>query len=362
MSEYFEQTLWVLGAGQLGNMLQHAAYPLGVNVKPIDIDAAQAPVLAKNDVVTAEREEWPSTPVTDALAAHSNFANQAFFATIADRFKQKSLLDELELATAPWQLVETATTESDLHNKLGDRVLLKRRKGGYDGRGQHWLKKAEQSLIPDDWHNNAIAEQAINFCEEVSLIGVRDQQGKCYFYPLTLNLHQNGILTASISPLNRLKPYQETAEKMLTKLMSAVDYVGVMAMECFKVGDKLLINEIAPRVHNSGHWTQAGSNISQFESHVRCVTGLPMIVPSIRNTNFMINLIGCELDKRWLAVEGSELFWYQKSVRAGRKVGHINFSKTGVENISAALDQIEPLLPSQYSDTINWLRKELLIN
>ncbi|MCU4674589.1 5-(carboxyamino)imidazole ribonucleotide synthase [Catenovulum sp. 2E275] len=360
MSGYFNKTLWVLGAGQLGNMLQHAGYPLGVDVKPIDIDAESAPVLDKDDVVTAEREEWPKTPVTNALSAHNNFANQDFFATIADRFLQKSLLDKLGLATAPWQLVKADDSEAQIHQNLGERVLLKRRKGGYDGRGQHWLKQAENSEIPADWHENAIAEQAINFDEEVSLIGVRDQQGQCYFYPLTLNLHQNGILTASISPLDRLKPLQATAEAMLTKLMDAVEYVGVMAMECFHVEGKLLINEIAPRVHNSGHWTQAGSNISQFESHVRCVTGLPMIQPSVRNTNFMINLIGCELDKDWLAVEGSELFWYQKSVRPGRKVGHINFSKTGEKNIQSALEQIEPLLPEQYQETIAWLKAELL--
>ncbi|WP_440904263.1 5-(carboxyamino)imidazole ribonucleotide synthase [Catenovulum sp. SX2] len=360
MTAYFDQTVWVLGAGQLGNMLQHAAYPLGVKVIPVDIDADTAPVLGENDVVTAEREQWPETPVTNVLAAHKNFANQNFFATIADRFKQKSLLDSLGLATAPWQLVEANTTEADLHNKLGERVLLKRRTGGYDGRGQHWLKQAESSTIPADWHNNAIAEQAINFDEEVSLVGMRDKNGQCYFYPLALNLHQDGILTATVAPLARLDKYQAVAEKMLTTLMEAVEYVGVMAMECFRVGDDILINEIAPRVHNSGHWTQAGCNISQFESHVRCVTGLPMIEPSVRNTNFMINLIGCDLDAQWLAVEGSELFWYQKSVRPGRKVGHINFSKTGKKNIETALDQMQPLLPERYVKTIAWLKNELL--
>ncbi|MER2490435.1 5-(carboxyamino)imidazole ribonucleotide synthase [Catenovulum sediminis] len=360
MSGYFDQTVWVLGAGQLGAMLSHAAYPLGVNVNPVDIDAQTLPQPGKNDIVTAEREQWPETPVTNILAAHQNFANKNFFATIADRFQQKSLLDKLSLATAPWQLVCDETNESQLHQKLGERVLLKRRMGGYDGRGQHWLKQAENSQIPNDWHNNAIAEKAIAFDEEISLIGVRDKNGQCYFYPLTLNLHQNGILTASVSPLERLNKYQPVAEKMLTTLMDAVEYVGVMAMECFRVGDDILINEIAPRVHNSGHWTQAGSNISQFESHIRCVTGLPMIQPSVRNKNFMINLIGCDLDARWLAVEGSELFWYQKEVRPGRKVGHINFSKTGEKNIRTALEQMEPLLPERYQETIAWLTKELL--
>lgn len=360
MSQYFDQTVWVLGAGQLGAMLQHSAIPLGVNVKPVDIDAEQLPQLGANDVVTAEREQWPQTKVTDVLSQHPNFTNQSFFATIADRFKQKSLLDKLELATAPWQLVEQKTSEADLYQALGEKVLLKRRMGGYDGRGQHWLHQNQDSKIPAQWHEQAIAEQAIEFDEEVSLIGVRDQKGECFFYPLTLNLHQNGILTASVSPLTRLTQYQPAAEQMLTTLMEAVDYVGVMAMECFRVGGKLLINEIAPRVHNSGHWTQAGSNISQFESHIRCVTGLPMIAPSVRNHNFMINLIGCELDSRWLAVEGSELYWYQKEVRDGRKVGHINFSKVSPADIKVALEQIESLLPERYQSTIEWLRSQLL--
>ncbi|WP_017445073.1 5-(carboxyamino)imidazole ribonucleotide synthase [Gayadomonas joobiniege] len=360
MSHYFDQTVWVLGAGQLGAMLQHAAVPLGINVKPVDIDAAQTPTLGHADVVTAEREQWPETQVTKVLSEHNNFTNKDFFATIADRYKQKSLLDKLELATAPWQLVETETSAAQLHENLGDKVLLKRRTGGYDGRGQYWLKAEDAIQVPAGWHQESIAEQAIDFDEEVSLIGVRDKSGNCFFYPLTLNLHQDGILTASVSPLIRLEQYQPAAEQMLTKLMEAVDYVGVMAMECFRVGGKLLINEIAPRVHNSGHWTQAGSNISQFESHIRCVAGLPMIQPSVRNNNFMINLIGCDLDARWLAVEGSELYWYQKEVRPGRKVGHINFSKVAQPDIKVALEQIEGLLPERYQNTISWLRQQLL--
>ena len=159
-------------------------------------------------------------------------------------------------------------------------MLLKRRTGGYDGRGQHWLKQSQTTEIPADWRNEAIAEQAINFDEEVSLVGCRTADGQCHFYPLALNLHQDGILMASISPLARLDHLQQQAQAILAKIMAALEYVGVMAMECFRVGDRLLVNELAPRVHNSGHWTQAGCHISQFELHLRALARLP--VPQLK--------------------------------------------------------------------------------
>ncbi|MCT7655757.1 ATP-grasp domain-containing protein [Oceanimonas sp. NS1] len=168
------------------------------------------------------------------------------FPILADRYTQKSLIDKLGLATAPWQLVQSDTSAEDLHNVLGERVLLKRRTGGYDGRGQHWLREPGRDAIPDDWHEQAIAEQAIDFDEEASIVGMRGADGQCYFYPLTLNLHVNGILLGSVSPLARLAHLQQEAERMLGTLMNDLDYVGVMAMECFRVGDHLLINELAP--------------------------------------------------------------------------------------------------------------------
>jgi 5-(carboxyamino)imidazole ribonucleotide synthase len=351
--------IWVLGAGQLGQMLKHAGMPLNLDVRPVDIESEETFPLQPHEQVTAEREQWPDTAATRQLAAHPAFVNLETFPILADRVTQKSLIDKLGLATAPWQLVETDTSAEALHQKLGERVLLKRRTGGYDGRGQHWLREPGLDAIPDDWHEQAIAEQAIDFDEEMSVVGMRGADGQCFFYPLTLNLHVNGILLGSVAPLARLAHLQAEAEQMLGKLMNDLDYVGVMAMECFRVGDHLLINELAPRVHNSGHWTQAGANISQFEAHLRAVARLPLVQPTVKNTSVMVNLVGTERNDAWLSVPGAELYWYGKEVRPGRKVGHINFCLDNHADTKTALDQLQPLLPVNYVQVLNWLRSQL---
>jgi len=349
--------LWVLGAGQLGAMLKQAGTPLGIDVRPVDIESTDTLALAPTDIVTAEREEWPEPLATKQLATHSNFVNLTTFPQLADRLTQKQWLDRLELATAPWFPVETDSTAAYAYETLGDRVLMKRRRGGYDGKGQYWLKQAENSEIPEDWKGHAIAEQAINFDEEVSLVGVRGKNGETHFYPLTLNLHINGILYASISPLERLTPLQAKAEQMLSKLMDALDYVGVMAMECFRVGNELLINELAPRVHNSGHWTQAGASVCQFENHVRAVTGLPLAPAEVKNQSMMVNLIGVDLNYDWLNIQGLELYWYKKEVRPGRKVGHLNFCSAKHSILMSALAELN--LPQPYPEALEWLSQNL---
>jgi 5-(carboxyamino)imidazole ribonucleotide synthase len=350
--------IWILGNGQLGAMLKHAGLPLGLTVQPVDIDSSEPLTLAADDIVTAEREQWPQTPITDQLAQHANFVNLSTFATLADRKTQKQLLDRLDLATAPWRFVETATSADELHQQLGPNVLLKRRTGGYDGRGQFWLRGGQQQ-VPPEWNNQAIAEQAIAFDEECSLVGVRNSAGQCYFYPLTLNLNTDGILRATVAPCPRLASMQSEAEAMLGALLNELNYVGVMGMELFRVGDQLMINELAPRVHNTGHWTQAGASVSQFEYHMRAVADLPIAPAVIKAPSVMINLIGVDYDPQWCAVPGAELFWYQKQVRPGRKVGHINFTDSDRERLSASLQQLAESLPSDYREPITWVLDNL---
>ncbi len=351
-------SIWVLGAGQLGAMLKQAANPLGLDVKPVDIETDEVLPLQADDIVTAEREDWPETAATKQLAAHPNFVNLNTFPQLADRLTQKQWIDKLELATAPWFPVEADSTATKAYETLGERVLMKRRRGGYDGKGQYWLKQAEATEIPDDWKGFAIAEQAINFDEEVSVVGVRGKNGEKYFYPLTLNLHINGILYASISPLQRLEHLQPKAEAMLGKLMDALDYVGVMAMECFRCGDDLLINELAPRVHNSGHWTQAGASVDQFENHIRAVAGLPLAPAEIKNQSMMVNLIGVDVDYNWLAIKGLELYWYKKEVRPGRKVGHLNACSGNLEELQTILKELKTM-PAPYDEALAWLSQHL---
>ena len=309
--------------------------------------------------MTAERELWPQTPVTEVLANHPNFVNLHVFGRLADRYTQKSLLDDLGIKTSPWQLVDDTLTAAEIYEQMGERALMKRRTGGYDGRGQHWLKQSEDTQIPDDWRNEAIVEQGINFDEEMAIVGVRDSNGQKFFYPLTLTLQLNGVLVASVAPLKRLKAFQATAEAMLGKLLDSLDYVGVMAMECFRVGDELIVNELAPRVHNTAHWTQAGASVSQFESHVRAVAGMPIAQPQVKGLNVMINLLGTDYDKRWWAISGAEPYWYGKEVREGRKVGHITFTHSIDKPLIDGLEELKAVLPERYIEVIDWVESAI---
>lgn len=355
----FAGKVWVLGHGQLGAMLQHASMPLDIDVIPVDIEADELPALSEGDVVTAEREQWPQTPVTEALAGHAGFVNLDVFPRLADRYTQKSLLDDLGLATAPWLVVDESLAVEGVFEKLGDQALMKQRTGGYDGRGQHWLRKGENPAIPDDWRNRAIVEQGISFDEEMAIVGVRDRAGNKFFYPLTLTLQLNGVLTASVAPLARLSHLQPQAEAMLSKLLDGLEYVGVLAMECFRVGDKLIVNELAPRVHNTAHWTQAGASVSQFESHVRAVAGVPLAQPQVKGMNVMINLLGTDYDERWWSIPGAEPYWYGKDVRPGRKVGHITFTHSGNKTLHEGLEALKVLLPERYCEVIDWVELSL---
>jgi 5-(carboxyamino)imidazole ribonucleotide synthase len=358
-----KQTIWVLGSGQLGSMLKQAGNPINLDVKPIGIEADNVPELAADDIVTAEQELWPDTAATQVLSSHKHFINSAVFGRLADRLTQKQLLDELQLATAPWQHVTAETEAAALHKSYGARVLLKRRTGGYDGKGQHWLDNQSDELskqnIPDDWREAAIAEQGVDFDEEISLVAARDKAGLLYFYPLALNHHVNGVLTASVSGLARLIQYQQQAEQMLGAILTELDYVGVMAMECFRVGDQLLINELAPRVHNSGHWSQAGASINQFEAHLRCIAGLPMTQPVAKAQTVMINLLGTDWNPQWLAIPIAEVYWYRKSTRPGRKLGHINLCNASEQLLSDSLAQLEAALPEWYSAVLKWTMEAL---
>jgi 5-(carboxyamino)imidazole ribonucleotide synthase len=189
---------------------------------------------------------------------------------------------------------------------------------------------------------------------------MRDRCGSLAFYPLVLNLHVDGILTASIAPLERLSHLQQQAETMLGAILRELDYIGVMAMECFRVGDRLLVNELAPRVHNSGHWTQAGCSVSQFESHLRAVCGLPLIAPATKGLTLMVNLLGTPRNDAWLGIPEAELYWYGKEVRPGRKVGHINLCFHHQASASQALATLTARLPDSYGAVLAWASGHLM--
>jgi 5-(carboxyamino)imidazole ribonucleotide synthase len=185
-------------------------------------------------------------------------------------------------------------------------------------------------------------------------VGARGQDGRTVFYPLTHNLHQEGILRTSVAFPQADAAQQAQAEAMLSAIMQELNYVGVMAMECFVTPQGLLINELAPRVHNSGHWTQNGASISQFELHLRAVLGLPLPQPVVFAPSVMVNLIGTALNSDWLQQPLVHLHWYDKEVRPGRKVGHLNLTDSDSARLTTALEALVPMLPPEYASGIAW--------
>ncbi|MGK8679008.1 5-(carboxyamino)imidazole ribonucleotide synthase [Serratia marcescens] len=349
----------VLGNGQLGRMLRQAGEPLGIAVYPVGIDAEPEAVPYQNSVITAEIERWPETALTRELATHSAFVNRDIFPRLADRLTQKQLLDQLGLATAPWQLLASAAEWPQIFASLGELAIVKRRVGGYDGRGQWRLRPGQEAELPADAYGECIVEQGINFSGEVSLVGARGHDGRSVFYPLTHNLHEDGILRTSVALPQPNPALQQQAEQMLAAILNELNYVGVMAMECFIVGDRLLINELAPRVHNSGHWTQNGASISQFELHLRAILGLPLPQPVVSTPSVMVNLIGTAVNEQWLSLPLVHLHWYEKEVRPGRKVGHLNLNDPSAADLRQALQALAPLLPGEYQSGLAWAQQKL---
>ncbi|AUY24519.1 MAG: 5-(carboxyamino)imidazole ribonucleotide synthase [Mixta calida] len=349
----------VLGNGQLGRMLRQAGEPLGIAVYPVGLDAEPEALPIQQSVITAEIERWPETALTRELARHPAFVNREIFPLLADRLTQKQLLDRLGLATAPWQLLSSAQEWPQVFARLGELAIVKRRTGGYDGRGQWRLRAAETAALPDECYGECIVEQGINFSGEVSLVGARGHNGATVFYPLTHNLHQEGILRTSVALPQPDKAQQQQAEQMLSAILHELNYVGVMAMECFVTPAGLLINELAPRVHNSGHWTQNGASVSQFELHLRAILDLPLPTPVVSTPSVMINLIGTDVNPQWLSEPLVHLHWYEKEVRPGRKVGHLNLSDPDGQRIAAALTALTPMLPPEYASGIAWAQSLL---
>lgn len=348
----------VAGNGQLGQMLQQAGAPMQLQVQPIHPIGDELVELRDDDVISVEIEHWPDNPVGNQLKSHPNFRNASALHAVIDRQRQKSLLDRLEVPTAPW--VNLDSTEQQIGPallSLGEAAVVKARMGGYDGRGQWRWRKGDEPL--SEWDGQCIAEAMIPFSHEVSLVGARNAQGEKVFYPLTRNWHQDGILRASITNLDRDETQQQDAQAWLGRIMDDQDYIGVMAMECFVVDGKLLVNELAPRVHNSGHWSQEGATISQFELHLRALAGLPLIQPELRGEALMYNLLGRDWKPEWLSVTGLHVHWYGKEIRPGRKVGHANIVRPTALALKASLEALRPLVDAGEEQVIDWCLAQL---
>lgn len=357
----------ILGGGQLGRMLVLAGAPLGLNFKILDpssdaVAGKLAPLISEdiNDVpallwfsknLDFVTYEWENVPVQSAKYLAERvpvFPPPRALEVSSDRLKEKSFFRENGVRTPEFASIETKAELDMAVRELGLPCVLKTRKFGYDGKGQQVLKtprdvdKAWESLggVP------LILEAFVPFDREVSIIGVRSQDGTKAFYPLVENHHAGGILRLSVAPApNSNAQLQSDAERFASKILDQLGYVGVMALELFQVGDRLLANEIAPRVHNSGHWTIEGSQCSQFENHLRAVAGLPLGSTDMRMPYAaMVNLIGvlpplCEV----LKIEGAHAHYYGKEVKPGRKVGHITLTADSPEKLEKAVAAAQKL-------------------
>ena len=336
-------TIGIVGAGQLGQMLALAGYPLGLDFlfvdRSADVPAGRiAPVLTgslddarllrhlaqRSDVISIDWENVDVKALRRAAGRTRIAPSLRAIATAQDRILEKRAFTNLSIPTNRFQAVDSYRTLMKAVDRVGLPGVLKTRRFGYDGKGQRVLRSADD--VERAWHElgNAplIFEEWVPFDFEVSLIGARSRAGEIVVYPLNRNYHVGGILHLTLAPWHAPRLARQAAVS-LRRVLTAYNYVGVLAIEFFATGNRLIANEMAPRVHNSGHWTIEGSVTSQFENHIRAIAGMPLGDPSARGHAAMINLIGSMPDSRDFLSE-SDLHWheYGKQPRPGRKLGH----------------------------------------
>ncbi|MDQ2986048.1 MAG: 5-(carboxyamino)imidazole ribonucleotide synthase [Armatimonadota bacterium] len=330
----------VLGGGQLGRMLGLAGIPLGHEFvffddgeKPCAGEVGEVRPLSPLgkvddlDVLTYEFEN-----VFEAVdrASRSRVVvapSRRAIEISSDRLVEKDFFTSLKIPTARYRPFSEADEFDGIIDEIGYPCIAKTRRFGYDGKGQMRLDGPQDraACLAMAGEKPMVLEALVPFVRELSQICARAADGEKVFYPLVENSHHEGILRMTIAPAPDLKPgMQSEAEEMVGRLADELDYVGTLAVELFQIHDELMANEIAPRVHNSGHWTIEGAETSQFENHIRAITGAPLGSAKPRGQSAMINLIGVRPNPDVvLQVPGSHFHWYGKEVRAGRKVGHV---------------------------------------
>ena len=358
--------LMVLGGGQLARMLAMEAKKLNIDVLfLVEPGVATSPVeglgkilvrqadlsiaeqlkdLPEISVMTAESENIQSSLLDELSSTHTVRPCPPAIVACQNRGNERRLLDSLGIPTSPHQVVENYQELEGAVSQLGLPLVLKTLTEGYDGKGQWVADDAAEfaALDADSLKFPLLVEQKIAFNREVSLIGVRSAAGKIDFYPVAENIHKNGILVASLAPAENVRDFiQEKATDYLTKIMEHLDYVGVMAMECFETDDQLLVNELAPRVHNSGHWSLDSNVTNQFENHVRAVTDLELGNTQTNSTTLMLNILGEIPEALHANPAGFQLHDYQKSARPGRKVGHTSAVYSGSQELVSKLKQLQ---------------------
>jgi len=347
-------TIGILGGGQLGRMTAMAAARLGYRVHVFTPEEAGGPCAQVSafetvadygdeaalaafadavDVVTLEFENVPLATAEFLSRRRPFFPAPECLAVTQVRTAEKSEVGKLGFATAPWAEVTNLAELEQALAKLGRPAVLKTNRFGYDGKGQVKIgpnddaAKAWASLNTDD----AILEGFVTFVREISVVLARGQDGAIATYPAVENHHRHHILSETIAPADIPPAVAQEAERVAAAIATDMGYVGVLAVEMFVLNgngapSKVLVNEIAPRVHNSGHWTLDGASISQFEQHIRAIAGWPLGKPVRHGPVTMTNLIGDDINdyERWLTIPGATVHLYGKGApRPGRKMGHV---------------------------------------
>lgn len=378
-----QTTIGILGAGQLGRMLALAGYPLGLRFRLLDPAAdASAGQLAEHqpggyddaatleqfaaglDVVTYEFENVPVAAARALAERVPVFPPPAALEAAQDRLTEKTFFQNLGIATPPFAPVDTRADLAAAIAQIGLPAVLKTRRLGYDGKGQQVLRAPADAEAAWNALGGAplILEGFVPFVRELSILAARGRDGQVACFPLVENHHRGGILRLSLAPAPGLTPaLQAAAEGIAHAALDALGYVGLLAIELFEVDvrrpttddegpacggqSSLLVNEMAPRVHNSGHWSIEGAETSQFEQHLRAVLGLPLGPTAVRGAAAMVNLIGGWPEPAAvLAVPGAHLHLYGKAPRRARKVGHITVRADSPAALEAPLRAIQALV------------------
>ena len=359
----------VLGGGQLGRMLALEGYPLGHYFRfldpsptapagdiathvfaPFDLDNDTLERFASGlDLVTYEFENVPVATARSLAERVPLYPPAQALETSQDRLAEKSFFRDLGIPAPEFEPVETRDDLERAVERIGLPAVLKTRRLGYDGKGQYVLRERHDlgrawELFPG---GGLILERFIPFTRELSILAVRGRDGETAFYPLVENHHRDGILHLSLAPAPRLTgDLQAEAEGYATRVLDALDYVGVLAIELFEAEGRLLASEMAPRVHNSGHWTIEGAETSQFANHIRAVTGMPLGSTEAVGQSAMLNLVGTLPDARKvLAIPGAHLHVYNKRPRAGRKLGHVTLRADDGGVLAERLEQLRGITP-----------------
>ena len=337
------KTIGCIGAGQLGRMLALAGYRLGLKFlfldKSKDAPGGQigdiilgefsdpqkiAELASKVDLITYDVENVPAEALAGVPKGKTFLPPVAALAAGQDRLSEKTLFNELKIPTTKFRAVQTMAEMEEAIHAIGYPAVLKTRRLGYDGRGQRVIRSPAElgSAFNALIGSPLILEEFIPFEREVSIIGVRNLQGETAFYPLSENTHRDGILRLSVAPYPDRK-LQAQAQKYAKRVMEHFDYAGVLTIEFFVRKGKLVANETAPRVHNSGHWTIEGAVTGQFENHMRAILGLPLGETWAVGYSAMVNFIGSMPTRdAVLQIPGAHYHDYGKEARPGRKLGH----------------------------------------